>query len=74
MPTEEQAREIKSRHSLRLLRRPGVAGVGVERAAHGDFFIVLYLSTDDPALEAELPRELEGCPVQFIHSGPFRKL
>jgi len=56
------------------MRRPGVAGVGVERAAHGDFFIVLYLSTDDPALEAELPRELEGCPVQFIHSGPFRKL
>jgi hypothetical protein len=50
MATEEQAREIKNRHSLRLLQQP-----------------------DDPAVQAGLPTEIEGCPVRFIHSGPFRK-
>ena len=74
MATEEQAREIKSRHSARLLQQPGVSGVGVERDAQGSYCIAIHLDSDDPAVQAGLPRELEGCPVQFIHSGPFRKI
>jgi hypothetical protein len=74
MATEDQAREIKNRHSLRLLQQPGVAGVGVERDAQGNYCISIHLDSDDPAMQAGLPQELEGCPVQFIHSGPFHKL
>ncbi|HXM44477.1 MAG TPA: hypothetical protein VN924_24780 [Bryobacteraceae bacterium] len=74
MATEEQAREIKNRHSIRLLQQPGVAGVGVERDAEGDYRISIHLDSDDPAVQAGLPTEIEGCPVRLIHSGPFRKL
>ena len=74
MATEEQAREIKRRHSPRLLQQPGVAGVGVERDAQGNYCISIHLDSDDSAVQAGLPTEIEGCPVKFIHSGPFRKL
>ena len=74
MATEEQAREIKRRHSPQLLQQPGVAGVGVERDAQGNYCISIHLDSDDSAVQAGLPTEIEGCPVKFIHSGPFRKL
>jgi hypothetical protein len=74
MASEEQAREIKNRHSFRLLQQPGVAGVGVERDAVGDYHISIHLDSDDPAVQAGLPTEIEGCPVRLIYSGPFRKL
>ena len=74
MVTEQTAREIKSRHSDRLLKQPGVSGVGVGKDDAGNFVIALYLDTHDPNLEANLPKDLEGCPVKLIHSAPFRKL
>jgi hypothetical protein len=74
MTTEEQAREIKRRHSPLLLQQPGVAGVGVERDAQGNYCISIHLDSEDPAVTAALPAEIEGCPVRLIHSGPFRKL
>ena len=74
MATEEQARAIKNRHSLRLLQQPGVDGVGVERDAEGNYGISIHLDSSDPVVQAGLPTQIEGCPVRFIHSGPFRKL
>jgi hypothetical protein len=74
MASEEQAQEIKRRHSPRLLGLPGVAGVGVERDALGNYRITVHLNADDPELRNSLPTEIEGCPVIYVHSGPFRKL
>jgi hypothetical protein len=74
MATEEQAREIKSRHSPELLQRPGVEGVGVQRDTQGNYCISILLKSDDPELTAGLPAQSEGCPVKFVPSGEFRKL
>jgi hypothetical protein len=75
MKSEEEVRAIKRRHSARLLQEPGVSGVGVERDDKtGQYVLALHLDSDDPALRKRLPAEIEGCPVKFIHSGPFRKL
>lgn len=74
MGTEEEAREVKRRHSANLLREPGVCGVGVERDERGNYCIALHLDTDDPEVRERLPKEIEGYPVKFIRSGPFRKL
>ena len=73
MPSESEAREVKSRHSAELLRLPGVCGVGVEKNPRGEFIIRLHLETEDPKITEQLPKEIEGYAVETVHSGPFRK-
>ena len=73
MATENEIRELKRRHSLRLLNQPGVSGVGVEKDETGGYVLAIHLNTDDPQILSQLPRELEGHPLKFLRSGPFRK-
>ena len=73
MLTEQEAREVKRRHSTELLSKPGVSGVGVEKDDDGQFVIAVHLSTDEPGVEEQLPKEIEGFRVKFLHSGPFRR-
>ena len=73
LATEDEIREVKRRHSAELMRQKGVCGVGVEKDETGEFVIALHLDTDDPAVQARLPKVLEGCRVKLIKSGPFRK-
>lgn len=73
MASEEQIREVKRRHSAELLGLPGVCGVGVAKGKSGDLVIAVHLESDDPAVKARLPKELEGVPVETVLSGPFLK-
>jgi hypothetical protein len=70
MTTVEAAREAKGRHSTRLLAKPGVSGVGIERR-DGDWVIVIHA---DPGARAAtlLPQELDGVPVVVVWDGPFQ--
>ena len=72
MFTEKEAGDIKNRHSTELLSVPGVCGVGVEKNPDGAFIIVVYLDKDRPGLQNQLPNDIEGLPVEFVISGPFR--
>lgn len=74
MSSEDEIREVKRRHSAELLRMPGVCGVGVAKGKDGGLVIALHLDTDDPQIAAQLPKELEGHPVEIVQSGPFKKL
>lgn len=74
MASEEQAREVKNRHSMELLKIPGVCGVGVQKSGENDFYIALHVESDDPQIVAQLPKQLEGLRVETIVSGRFRKL
>ena len=74
MASEEQAREVKNRHSMELLKIPGVCGVGVQKSRENDFYIALHIESDDPQIVAQLPKQLEGLRVETIVSGPFKKL
>jgi hypothetical protein len=73
MASEEEARAVKQRHSPAILHQPGVCGVGVEKDEAGNYFIAIHLDTDDPAVRARLPQQVEGIPVKSVLSGPFRK-
>ena len=73
MASEEEARAVKQRHSPAILHQPGVCGVGVEKDEAGNYVISIHLDTDDPAVRARLPGQIEGYPVKPIFSGPFRK-
>lgn len=74
MASEQQARDVKNRHSAELLRTPGVCGVGVQKNEAGDFYIVVHLESNDPTVAEQLPKLLEGVAVQTLASGPFKKL
>ncbi|CAN5155708.1 MAG: hypothetical protein ACR2GW_14135 [Pyrinomonadaceae bacterium] len=74
MATEKEIREVKRRHSPQLLNRPGVCGVGVEKDKAGDYVLAVHLDTENEDALAALPEEIEGYPVKYIYSGPFRKL
>ena len=74
MTREEEVRQIKRRHSADLLGRPGVCGVGVEKDETGELVLAIHLESDDPAVRASLPDQIEGHTVRFVVSGPFRKL
>jgi hypothetical protein len=74
MSTEQEAHDVKSRHSNELLSKPGVSGVGVEKDETGQFVILVYLDSNDPGVQQQLPQDIEGFPVKSVFSGPFRPL
>jgi hypothetical protein len=68
--TSEEARAIKDRHSLALLRTPGVYSVGLQEDGAGNQILVILA---DPKIEkSRLPAEIEGLPVSLEESGPLR--
>ena len=74
MATEDEIRELKRRHGADLLGRPGVSGVGVERDEALGFVLTLHLASDEPALRAGLPAQIEGHPIRYCAGGPYRWL
>jgi hypothetical protein len=74
LATEAEIRDLKQRHAARLMARPGVNGVGVERADDGGYVLAVHLESDDPALLADLPEEIDGLPVRYAASGAYRRL
>ena len=71
--TEQEIREVKRRHAARLLSKPGVSGVGIEKDEKGEYCLAVHLDTDKPEAGKELPAEIEGVPVKYVRSGPFEK-
>jgi len=71
--SEQEVREIKRRHSSRLLQQPGVCGVAVEKDERGDFVLTVHLDATQPNAGATIPDSIEGCPVRRVQSGPFTK-
>lgn len=45
--TEEELREVKRRHSMRLLQLPGVSGVGVEKDSAGNYVLVVHVDASN---------------------------
>jgi len=74
MLTEQEAHEVKRRHSAELLSKPGVSGVGVEKDEDGNFVIVVHVDGDHPGVQEQLPKDIDGFHVKFVRSGPFRPL
>jgi hypothetical protein len=66
--------QLKRSHSRRLLKMPGVNGVGVERGEHReDYVLVVHVSDDDETTRAAVLREVGPEAVRIVKSGPFRK-
>ena len=72
MATEAEIRELKRRHSARLLSQPGVCGIGIEKDENGGYALAVHLDSDG-ADALGLPAEIEGHSVKYVRSGPFHK-
>jgi hypothetical protein len=70
---QAKASAIKRQHSAKLLARPGVCGVGVEKDEQGRFVIAVHIDAAQEDVAGEIPTTLEGCPVKVVRSGPFKK-
>ena len=68
--TSDEALAIKDRHSLALLKTPGVHGVGVRADDEGNYELVIMAVPDID--RAKLPREIEGVPVSVEETERFR--
>jgi hypothetical protein len=73
MKPDDKLREVKRRHSARLLSQPGVCGVAIERDEKGRDVLTVHLDTDDPLVRAQVPDQLEGYPVKVVKDGPYQK-
>ena len=74
MASVDDLRAVKRKYSAQLLRTPGVCGVDIEVGESGDAVLKVHLDTQDPKVRAVLPTELDGFPVQYVYTGPIRKL
>ena len=73
MATLEELKLVKRRNSADLLRRPGVCGVDIEVDPHGAAVLTVHLETNDPNVRKSLPVQIEGHPLKYVHTGPFKK-
>jgi hypothetical protein len=73
LSTEQAIRELKRRHSARLMQQRGVSAVGIEKDDSGGYVIAVHLTADDPDARKSLPDEIEGYPIRYVISGPFQK-
>ncbi len=64
--------DVKSRYESRLLSLPGVISVGIGRASDGRTVIVIGVEDKASVEGSELPKQLEGYPVQVDVIGPVR--
>lgn len=71
--TDDEMSKLKSRHSARLLRMSGVAGIGVEHDDHGRPVLTVHLTSDSAQVRAALPATIEGQTVKYIVTGPYFK-
>ena len=46
----------------------------IEVRESGDAVLKIHLDTQDPKIRAALPTELDGFPVEYVYTGPIRKL
>ena len=70
----EAVKEVLQRHRADLMQRYRASGVAVGKSDAGDdaYAIVVYLAsaTDRPSQ----PESIEGVPLKFVVTGPFRRL
>jgi hypothetical protein len=75
MRSDDGASAVKRAHTMELMSRPGVVGVGVEHDADGQPILVIHVDSDDPRIRAGIPDQIEDYPVKLVvQPGGFRKL
>ena len=74
MARKTEVTKLKQRLSRRLLRLPGVQGVGVERGdGDDDYVLVVHVEEDDDSTRRAVKKATDADAVRIVKSGRFRK-
>lgn len=75
MAAKAEVAKLKQQYSRRLLKLPGVSGVGVERGdGDDDYVLVVHLEDDDESTRKAVKKAVgTDDPVRIVTSGKFRK-
>jgi len=74
MTTRRPIEAVLAEHTPRLMAIPGVVGTYQSEFKDGRPFIGIMVKSQTPKLRQELPRELEGYPVQIDVTGEIRAM
>ncbi len=66
---EKNIRDVKAKHEKKLIKIPGVIGVGIGREGEEDVIVVLASSACK-----KIPKELDGYKVVVRETGPIKAL
>lgn len=74
MARKTEVAELKRRYGRRLLKLPGVRGVGVERGdSDDDYVLVVHVEQDDASTRTAVHETVGTEPVRIVESGRFKK-
>jgi len=74
MAQKTDVTKLKRRYSRRLLKLPGVSGVGVERGdGDDDYVLVVHVENDNPSTRRAVKNAVDADAVRIVKSGTFKK-
>lgn len=73
MATEEEAKEIKNKHSSFILGLPGVIGLGVAEHEPGSYGLVVHVDSEGQNLRETLADRIKGLDVKIEKTDRYRK-
>ena len=74
MARQTEVTKLKQRLSRRLLKLPGVQGVGVERGdGDDDYVLVVHVEDDDDSTRSAVKQATDADAVRIVKSGKFGK-
>ena len=65
---------VKDAHTSDLMKIPGVVGVYVGETDNGTMVIGVMVKKRTPEIERQIPKTLEGYPVQIEETGEIKPL
>ncbi len=65
---------VKDAHTSELMNIPGVVGVYIGEADNGIMYIGVMVKKRTPEIERQIPKMLEGYPVQIEETGEIKPL
>ena len=66
--------QVQEEHTPRLMSHEGVLGTYIGQTNAGRPCIKVMVRERTPEVEARIPKELEGYPVEIVESGEIRPL
>ena len=74
MASKTAVTKLKEQYSRRLLKLPGVQGVGVERGdGEDDYRLVVHVEDDSASTREAVKKAIDADAVRIVTSGKFKK-
>lgn len=70
----EKIRQLKRAHESAWMAMDGVVAVGIGLASGGHPAIIVSVSRNLQTLRQQIPRSIEGVPVEVVESGEIKAL